>query len=192
MTHKSRLRTFALACALALLGVHDWVSLALANGGVTQVSRARVGPYVVSVSTSPSPIRVGPVDVSVTVEQPGSLDFVLDAKVLVTVESLTQPGQILTFEATHERATNKLLYAADVRLAATGQWRIGVQVSGAAGQGNTEFMIEASEASLLDAPLFRIAMLFVVSFVVLLWLRLRAPRRAARTVHQPPPRRKRR
>src|SRR5512133_2858159 len=71
----------------------------LANGGTVQLSNVRAGPYLVSVFTNPNPIRVGSVDVSVLVQQPGIPDVVEDAFVMVKVDPVDHAGMGETFEA---------------------------------------------------------------------------------------------
>jgi hypothetical protein len=136
-----------LLCLLAVLFLPFPVH---ANGGEVQLARHPAGPYELTVSTSPSPVRTGIVDVSVLVERAGAGEVVYDARVLVTAEPVDQPGPAGRFEATRERATNKLFYAADVSLPTEGRWRIGVQVAGPLGEGVASFEVEASRPTLLD------------------------------------------
>jgi hypothetical protein len=101
-------------------------ALAHADGG--QVRRMeRRGDYQLTVFTSPSPLRAGPIDVSVLVQDARTGQTVPDA--IVTVE-LTPPEKSLPpirAAATTADATNKLLRAALVDLPASGSWDIRVE-----------------------------------------------------------------
>jgi hypothetical protein len=101
-------------------------SLAWADGGTVRV-QAPAGPFVVTVFTRPQPLAVGPVDVSVLV-QDGDDAPVLDAHVELR---LTPPdgSAVRTVTATRAAADNKLLYAALVDVAAAGVWTVDVTVA---------------------------------------------------------------
>ncbi len=93
-----------------------------ADGGVVR-ARQIAGPYTVTVFSAPTPLRVGLVDISVFVQDTDSSAAVLDAVVDVILEAAGQPARVLQGSATHARATNKLLYAAEFHLPAAGRWR---------------------------------------------------------------------
>jgi len=121
------------------------------GGGMPQLTNAEAGPYWVSVWTEPDPIRVGDFHVTVAILQapePGASareagELVLDATVLVQAQPVSQVGEILIAPATRDNAVNKLFYEADLTLPAEGQWRVDIQVNGAAGAGSAAFEIEA-------------------------------------------------
>ncbi len=122
------------------------------GGGVPQLVNAKAGPYRVFVWTQPDPLRVGEAHFTVAVSQPPNLaataeetgNPVLDATVKMQVEPVNQTGETLTVLATHDTATNKLFYEADLELPTIGQWRVLVSVEGPAGSGNVEFEIQVS------------------------------------------------
>lgn len=152
---------------------------ALGNGGTVQVAGEPAGPYEVSVSTSPSPLVVGPIDVSVLVQQAGTRDYVHDARVVVTAEPLGSSGRGVTSEATHEQATNKLFYAAKFELPTEGRWRIRVDVRGAAGAGLVHFEVDVTKPTLLDRPLLAAALITLLAVPLLWWVsRTHRPGRA--------------
>lgn len=142
---------------------------AQANGGTIQMASQPAGPYQLTVVTSPSPIRVGVVDVSVLVQKAGSDDLVQDATVLVAADPIGHEGRTGTFQATHELATNKLFYAANVDLPTEGYWRIGVRVMREGAEGSVSFQVEASPASLLDNPLLLVALLATPLLLASAW-----------------------
>lgn len=113
---------------------------ARADGGAVR-TRQSVGPLVVTVFTTPTPLTAGPADVSVMVQDRASLEPLLDARVrlLLAPESAEGPprrpgpGQAgptrtTSAVATRTYATNKLLYAAPVLLSRPGRWRLRVSV----------------------------------------------------------------
>ncbi len=147
----------------------------LANGGTIQLADQPAGPYAVTVFTSPSPIRVGTVDVSVLVKRGQSEDLVLDAQVMVTAEPIDHQGAGGTFEATHDQATNKLFYAANVSLPTPGRWKLTVQIAGREGSGAVDFTVDVSPALLGMTPVeltcAAIPVLGLVALIFVRWLK---------------------
>jgi hypothetical protein len=93
-----------------------------ADGGLVRISQP-VGPYTVTVFSAPTPLRVGPIDLSVLVQRDGTP--VLDLPVSMV---LRNGDTRLEAPATHAAATNKLLYAAPLLLPAAGRWVVNVTV----------------------------------------------------------------
>lgn len=122
------------------------------GGGVPQLTNVDVGPYWVSVWMQPDPPRVGQVHITVAVAEPGGLEAgrreagppVLDAMVQVQFEALEHAGAPFTSAATHEGATNKLLYEADLELPEPGRWRVVIAVEGPQGTGSATFEMQVS------------------------------------------------
>jgi hypothetical protein len=102
------------------------------DGGTLRLSE-RVGPYRISVFTSPEPLRVGPADVSVFVQDADSGSAVATAGVHLTLAPAGREGPALSYTATADQAVNKLLRAASLDLPAAGPWRIAVDVEGPRG-----------------------------------------------------------
>ena len=160
---------------------------ALANGGTVRISRARVGPWLVSVFSSPTPLRTGEVDISVLVQD--TADAVV-SDVPVTVEAhpigVTTHAQPIAETATREEATNKLFQAAKFRVAATGEWefriRVGGDAKGDAG-GEVSFRAELTDPTLLDRP-YLLAALILTPLLLVGWLLSR--RRDAETAEARP------
>jgi hypothetical protein len=100
-------------------------TLAQADGGFVELHQ-EVGPFVVTVFTATGPLRAGPVDISVLVQDRANGQPVLDGEVFVRLKS---PGGITLVErATREMAQNKLLYCALINLPETGQWELEVTI----------------------------------------------------------------
>jgi hypothetical protein len=112
---------------------------AWADGGLVRLSQA-AGPYTITVFSAPTPLRAGPIDLSVLVQRRDGGAPVLDAAVAVALHSgaarLEQP-------ATRAAATNKLLYAAPLLLPSAGRWEVAVTV----GDEIVRFAMDAEPAA---------------------------------------------
>src|SRR5262245_62779881 len=76
-------------------------SLAWADGGVPRLSE-RVGGYRVSVFTSPTPFRAGPVDVSVLVQDADSGEMLPEVRVIVRAVPRGRPEAAVSHSGTAE------------------------------------------------------------------------------------------
>ncbi len=130
---------------LLLLGLRS--ANARADGGVVRL-RERQGPFVVTIFTDSELLAKRPADISVMVQRRDSSEAVLDATVDLRFiapvslgaekeeETCGQPAGLsssqasetnsnrFTVAATHQKASNKLLYAALVKLNRVGNWRL--------------------------------------------------------------------
>jgi hypothetical protein len=99
---------------------------AWADGGTVQL-RKETGGLVITVFTSPSPLSVGPVDISLLLQNQDGLDPVLDANVHLI---LHDEASHIEFHAlpTRAQARNKLLYATPVMFVSPGKWKMGVLI----------------------------------------------------------------
>jgi hypothetical protein len=113
---------------------------AFADGGVV-LAQQTSGPYRITLFGSPSPLRAGPADLSVFVQDLKTGEAVLTPKVDVQVQAAsTDAGEAWvppccsmtmgarTITATHDAAQNKLLYAANIVLPASGPHKILVRL----------------------------------------------------------------
>jgi hypothetical protein len=116
---------------------------ARADGGLLRL-RQKVAGYEITVFTSPTPVRVGTVDVSVLVQKAATGEFVPDAQVTVCVKI---PGteHTLKYAATSDAATNKLFKAAVFNLPEAGSRDVEVVVEGPHEAAQVTFAIEANE-----------------------------------------------
>ena len=103
-------------------------SLARADGGAVRL-REQAGDYQITVFTSPTPFRAGPVDVSVLVQDAATGECVPEARVTVRLTA-RETGEFLEYRATAEAATNKLFHAAVFPAARSGWWDMEVVVQG--------------------------------------------------------------
>jgi len=116
----------AAGAVLALLG---GATTARGDGGLLRLNES-AGPFEISVFTAPTPLRVGPADVSVMVLATVGRAPILDADVQV---ALRLGALARSASATHAGATNKLLYAAWLDIPEPGAWALDVRVQSAAG-----------------------------------------------------------
>lgn len=156
-------------------------SLLCADGGTVRISE-RAGDYQVTVFTSPTPFRAGPVDVSVLLQDAASGSAVTEAQVTVRLTRRTT-GRVLEVPATTEAATNKLLRAAVFDLPKPGWWDVDVLIEGPSGPAAVRFGVEASEPIprwLTLWPWFSWPILVVAVFGIHRMLVRRTVRRARR------------
>jgi hypothetical protein len=111
---------------------------AYADGGAVRLQQT-AGPYTITLFT-PEPLRAGTVDASVLVQSTASGEVVLDAEVALEVE-----GRSVT--ATHEAATNKLLYAALIEFAEAGSREVAVDVVHAGSRQRVSGRLQVAPAS---------------------------------------------
>src|SRR6185369_1449073 len=105
------------AAAMAMLVVAiAWIASIIqahADGGVVQFKKS-AGPFVITVFTTPSPLRAGPVDISLLIQSRENQQPALDCQALVQLRK--EGAMNIRSEATHEAAQNKLLYAAQAHI----------------------------------------------------------------------------
>jgi cytochrome c oxidase assembly factor CtaG len=112
------------------------------HGGEVRLME-KAGPFVITVFSDPTPLRVGPVDLSVLVQNGDSGRPILDAEVTVRLQQHGGGGPAIITEATRQNATNKLLYAAAVDLPASGLWELQVTAQHQAQAADVACMVTA-------------------------------------------------
>jgi hypothetical protein len=130
---KRCLRYWLAASAFALLWPH---ASTFADGGAVQLVE-RHGDTQVTIFTSPTPLRAGPIDVSVLVQDAATGQPVPDAKVAITLSRDASPGPLIQAVATREAATNKLLQSALINLPTAGNWNLQVDAGTSTNQIQT-------------------------------------------------------
>ena len=99
-----------------------------ADGGKVVFQR-KAGSLNITLFSTESPVRVGRPDLSVMVQNTADQSPVLDADVIIhlirhdanTISGISAPAR-------HDKATNKLLYAARMDINAPGQYRVEISV----------------------------------------------------------------
>jgi hypothetical protein len=132
--------------AVGWLWVVGWCGTALGDGGTVRLLE-RAGPYEIAVFTAPTPLRAGPVDLSVLVQDVSTGEPAPGVSVTVTLAPRGRPGAVIRHSATTGAATNKLLHAALFDLPGPGWWDVSVAIEGKLGRAEVGFAIEAAGPS---------------------------------------------
>ena len=102
---------------------------ALADGGALQFQQQASG-YVISLFGSPAPLRVGPADLSVMVQDVKQHAMILNAHVVVHISTVVNHEiREVVVPATRTQASNKLLYATSLTFPSPGDWNATVDVA---------------------------------------------------------------
>ncbi|MCP4760004.1 MAG: hypothetical protein GY894_01980 [Planctomycetes bacterium] len=98
-----------------------------ADSGLVRSSGVE-GPWRITIMTDPTPLRQGPIDISVMVQTLDGGVPVLDAVVEFTLLH-QDSGTTLNASATRSQADNRLLYAAKFVLPAPASWNVSTNIS---------------------------------------------------------------
>src|SRR5262249_7925577 len=134
---------FPVVCLVSSAVLLHPSSFLRADGG-TLCLLERANGYQVAVFTSPTPLRAGPVDISVLVQNPSTGEQVPGARVVLRLRRHEATGPLLEYEATTEAATNKLFHAAKFDLPEPGRWDIEVRIEGPFGPARIRCEVEAA------------------------------------------------
>jgi hypothetical protein len=127
------------ACALIILP-----SAAMADGGTIRLSE-RKGDYQITIFTAPTPLRAGPVDVSVLVQSAATQQPVSDVTINIMAKHRAHYSVEVRHPATIEAATNKLFRAALFELPEPGLWEMEASIDGPMGKTQVRFDAEVAE-----------------------------------------------
>jgi hypothetical protein len=125
-----------------LLLVGPCAVVALADGGTVRVIDQH-GEHRIAVFTSPNPLRAGPVDVSVLVQDAETGQSIGNAHVALRLTAREFPSTSVYAVATSAEATNKLMQAALVELPMAGWWDVEIDWTTNDGTTHTRFAMEA-------------------------------------------------
>jgi hypothetical protein len=128
---------------LILMTLLGTTPVAWADGGTVRASE-RCGEYRVTVFTAPTPLVVGPADVSVLVQDAAGRPLP-DLPVSVTAWPAGAVQRAVESAATTDAATNKLLRAAMLPLEEAGPWVIEVTADLPHGQARVRCSVEVGE-----------------------------------------------
>jgi hypothetical protein len=117
-----------------------------ADGGTVRLSQ-RLGDYRITVFTEPTPVRAGPVDVSVLVQDARTGQPMPQVRVTVQATPRDRSTDPILHLATSEAATNKLFRAALFEIPQPGWWDVEVAIEGEHGPARARFEVEAAEAA---------------------------------------------
>jgi hypothetical protein len=156
---------FILICVPAVIKV------ARADGGVVMCQRTSA-PFTITLFSTEMPLRPGPADLSVLLEQPDGHSPILDAQVFMELQH--EAGMIIRAEATHSQARNKLLYCSLINLPAAGQWKMRLHVK--RGDSRAEMLSDLTVAApqpvfLSHWELIAVPPIIIIMFILNQWLR---------------------
>src|SRR5262249_24975206 len=103
------------------------------------------GNYQIAVFTSPTPLRVGRVDVSVLVQDGTTHEPVSDVQVLVNAVRRDRRGAAIQRPATSDAATNKLFRAAEFDVNEPGWWQFEIVLNGSLGEAHVALEVEVAK-----------------------------------------------
>jgi hypothetical protein len=132
-----------LGLMIAVLAILAVPTSARADGGMLRL-REQNGAYQIAVFTLPTPLRAGPVDISVLVQDAVTGECLPEAHVTVHLTH-RESHRSLTYPATAEAATNKLFQAAIFDLPEPGWWDVEVAVARSRRSAVVRFSLEADE-----------------------------------------------
>ncbi len=115
-----------------------------ADGGTVRLSEQQ-GNYRLTVFTTPTPLRAGPVDVSVLVQDAATGEPASDVQVTIEAARRGPPAETIRRPATTGAATNKLYHAATLDLPEPGWYALEVSVAGTRGEARAHFELEAAD-----------------------------------------------
>jgi hypothetical protein len=115
-----------------------------ADGGTVRLAEQK-GNYRITVFTAPTPLRAGPVDISVLVQDASTGEPASDVHVTIKAAWSGSPAVAIQHPATTEAAINKLYYAATFDLPESGWYSLEVSIDGAPGEVQVYFDLEAAE-----------------------------------------------
>jgi hypothetical protein len=119
-------------------------ALAMADGGSVRLSRES-GNYQIAIFTSPTPLRAGPVDISVLVQDAATHEPVSEVQIVVKAARRDRQGAAVHRPATFEAATNKLFQAVALNLNEPGWWQVEIGLDGSLGEARVALDIEAEK-----------------------------------------------
>jgi hypothetical protein len=117
---------------------------ARADGGTIRLSEQK-GGYRITVFTSPTPLRAGPADISVLVQDAATGELASGVQVTIAARRRDSPGGALYHPATTEAATNKLYCAALFDLPEAGWYSLVVSIDGPLGEAEVHCDVEVAE-----------------------------------------------
>jgi hypothetical protein len=140
---------------------------AYADGGRLRLHQ-QAGPFVVTLFTTPDPLRAEDADFSVALESAASGGLVEDAKVTLILTPIAEGERgRMELQATHQAASSEFMQAADVKLPHAGSWKVTVVAQRGSEQGECATTLEVLPKSPLGGQIFwEIAL---VPFAILLF-----------------------
>jgi hypothetical protein len=130
------------------------------------------GPFIVTVFSTQSPLRTGPADLSTLVESAGEPSPIMNARVFIELRN--GADAIISSEATHSQARNKLLYCSLINFKEAGNWKmkITVELGGERAEMMGDLTVARPQPMLFSYwKLFAFPPAIIILFVFNQWLR---------------------
>jgi hypothetical protein len=140
------MRSLSIILITCWLNAYPYCAVAKADGGRV-VLMERQGDRRISVFTSPDPLRAGPVDISVLLQDAETGQPITNVPMNVALTLSGRRGPTIRAVAKNDAATNKLLSAALVELPAPGSWDVEISCLAELGADPVRFTIDAGEQS---------------------------------------------
>ncbi|MCH2153531.1 MAG: hypothetical protein MK089_09355 [Phycisphaerales bacterium] len=150
-------------------------SIARADSGVVRAS-AIDGSWRITAFSEPTPLRVGLADLTVLVQNAEDDEPILNATVSLLLKHENPDRPSILIEATHENATNQMLYSSLIDLPASGQWSVEVAVMRGEELGRLSFVAQVAEPLPMVYELwfwFILPILAIVLIIINQWLQRR-------------------
>jgi hypothetical protein len=158
---------FILICVPALIRV------ARADGGVVMCQRTSA-PFTITLFATEMPLRPGPADLSVLLEEPDGHSPILNAQVFMELQH--EAGMLIRAEATRSQARNKLLYCSMINIPKSGHWKIRLHVRRGDSRAEvlSDLVVAAQQPLLLSHwELIAVPPIVIILFILNQWLRRR-------------------
>jgi hypothetical protein len=175
MGFRKRCRSFAPHLLRRTLLIATFISMVTssvrADGGTVLWQRT-TGPFEVTFFTAQMPLRRGPVDLSVMLEEAGETRPIVDARVFIQLEN--EAGKTVRVEATHGQARNKLMYCSLINLPEAGHWKMKLVIEHGDERAEVlDHLMVANPQPMLIAywKLMAFPLIMIVLFIINQWLR---------------------
>lgn len=165
---KQRGKRWWIGLLLLLLG--GWPVIATAHGsGTPRLVNVAAGPYRLWVWSSPDPVRLGEIHLSVAVAEPEATTADLTVQIdLVPITQLADMFRVQTIKYVRWLET---YYEADFLIPVAGEWRAIVYVTGAAGNEQASFTFTVLPAPTVNWTLIGWGALAFAALLGTLWVR---------------------
>jgi hypothetical protein len=155
-----------------------------ADGGRLQMRQA-VGPFVVSLFSTPESLAVGPADLSVMVEEQGSGEVLLDADVVIALTAEDAGSAPLIAHLSHAHATNRLLQDAVIQLPHAGRWHAVIHIREAGRDATASTVLTIANYSARRGTVWFFAILPICAIALFAWVQVVKQRARRRRMSSP-------
>ena len=156
---------------LILIGLSVLVPIARGDSGTVMCQRTSA-PFAITLFSSDMPLRPGPADLSIMLEQSVGHTPILDARIFINL--LHESGTTIRMAETRNQARNKLLYCSLFTLPKSGHWKMSLQVIRGNEKADMVYDLVVAEPQpvlLSNWKLISLPPVVFVLFVINQWLR---------------------